>query len=145
MCAEPSSTGSLVSAGASALAEELLAGAGAGAATAGAGTAGCTVGAAESIIGISVSLNMSASLRKGDWFTCRILVPRSMTTIEERGDARMTFARIHFCFCTSLNLALVNLIVPHLIFRMVRTTHELERGSNILSKVFCLPHLQIAR
>ena len=52
-------TGSLASAGAGALAEELLAGAGGG--TIGAGTGGGTVGAAGSIIGISVSLNMYAS------------------------------------------------------------------------------------
>ena len=53
--AEPSSTGSLGIAGAEALAEELLAGAGGG-----------TPGAAGSTIGISVSLNKSASLRRSD-------------------------------------------------------------------------------
>ena len=31
---------------------------------------------------------------KKDWFTCKILVLRLVTTIDERGDARMTLALI---------------------------------------------------
>ena len=72
---EPSSTGSLGVAGTEALAEELLAGAvvrmdlGSAEALAEellAGAGGGTPGAAGSTIGISVSLNMSASLRRSD-------------------------------------------------------------------------------